>query len=208
MTNGNRTFTGARSFLQSHPSYTWRINTNNITDTNSAVLQIQQSNFRNGTTTYEGAGSGAGTALPSATLSIGGSTVTFTSVGPFWNNETLGQDDIAVQFVRPRAVFSADTSASNQVVNMNYARTGDPTFYYPTFWFTTPQRDLVDLPDIVSDFTSGNTVNDTRTTKTGTPGNLGITYTNNTGVTQYLWVAYPTGITTCLLYTSPSPRDS
>ena len=81
LTNGNRTFTGARSFLQSHPSYTWRINTNNITDTNSAVLQIQQSNFRNGTVTFGGAGSPAGTSLPAVSVSFGGNAnaITFTS---------------------------------------------------------------------------------------------------------------------------------
>ena len=64
ITNGPRTFTGGRSFLQAHPSYTWRINTTGITNTNTAVLMFQQSTFNNGTVTYEGAGQSAGTPVP------------------------------------------------------------------------------------------------------------------------------------------------
>ena len=161
-------FTGARSFLQSHPSYSWQVRVNNITGTNNAEILIPQSNFNNGTTTFGGAGSSAGTALPSDLIPFGGNNpVTFTSTGPFWNNDTLGQDDIAVRFTRPSNVFSADSATPNQVVNQNFARTGQPTFYYPVFWFTDASSDVNDIA--VADFTGGNT---------------------------------------CLLYTSPSPRDS
>ena len=194
LTNGNRTFTGARSFLQSHPSYSWQVRVNNITGTNNAEILIPQSNFNNGTTTFGGAGSSAGTALPSDLIPFGGNNpVTFTSTGPFWNNGTLGQDDIAVRFTRPSDVFSADSATPNQVVNQNFARTGQPTFQYPVFYFTNASSALDDST-LVTNFTGGSTTQATSTSKTRTIGNLsGIDFNNNTGSTQYIWVAYPTG---------------
>ena len=92
-------------------------------------------------------------------------------------------------------MFTADTSASNQVINLNFARTGQPTFYYPTFWFTSSERTLTDAV-LTTNFIGGTEAQETRTTKTGVLGDLNIDYTNNTGGTQFLWVAYPTGITT------------
>ena len=76
---------------------------------------------------------------------------------------------------------------------MNYARTGQPTFYYPVFWFTSRSETLSDT-DLVTNFTSGNTTEATATSKTRTIGNLSdIDLDNQSGFTDYIWVAYPTG---------------
>ena len=95
-------------------------------------------------------------------------------------------------------MFSADSATANQVINLNFARTGQPTFYYPVFWFTDPSSTLDDTT-LVTNFTSGMTAQDTSTSKTRTIGNLASgtgnvpDIDNQTGVTQYIWVAYPTG---------------
>ena len=85
-----------------------------------------------------------------------------------------------------------DSATANQVINLNFARTGQPTFYYPVFWFTSPQSDVNNITN--DDFTTGNTTQGTSTSKTRTIGNLsGIDFSNTETTTQYIWVAYPTG---------------
>ena len=211
--NGGRIFTGARSFLQSHPSYSWTVSTSNVTNTNSCAINWQQSNFPNGTVTYSGAGQGSGNALPTTgTLSIGGAgNVTFTATGPFWNNESLGTDSVNATFVRPAAVTGA---AQNQTINNQGAnRTGQPTFYYPIFWFTSSDS-VIDDADLVTMFTGGSTIQNTATSKTRTVGNLSTgtgdvpDLTNNSGELQYIWVAYPTGSPTIIRATVRTRRGT
>ena len=76
---------------------------------------------------------------------------------------------------------------------MNYASNAQPTFYYPVFWFTDASNELEDAT-LVTNFTGGNTTQDTSTSKTRSIGNLSaIDLDNNTGSTRYIWAAYPTG---------------
>ena len=96
---------------------------------------------------------------------------------------------------------------------MNFARTGQPTFYYPIFWFTSSDS-VIDDADLVTMFTGGSTIQNTATSKTRTVGNLSTgtgdvpDLTNNSGELQYIWVAYPTGSPTIIRATVRTRRGT
>ena len=90
-------------------------------------------------------------------------------------------------------MFSADSATGNQVINLNFVQIGQPTFYYPVFWFTDASNELEDAT-LITNFIGGNTTQATSSDKTRTIGNLSdVDLDNASGDPMYIWVAYPTG---------------
>ena len=197
LTTTGRDFGTRQTFLNSYPSYNWTLRTNNITSTNSCVLDFDNSTFRDAANTVvNGAGQTNSPIADASSLSIGGSgTVTFTSTGIFWNNGArLSDDDITHEFRRPAAV----TGTAYTVSRISRV-TEQPVFNYPLFAFTTNSSDA----PLALAITNG-AQHDQSTNKTSsrTLGVNGIGFDNRSGTeTQYTFVAYPAAVAAPNFYT-------
>ena len=197
LTTSGRSFGTSQTFLNSYPSYTWTLRTNNITNSNSCILNFDNSSFRDSANTTVTGANQNDAPVSSGTFSIGGAgNIVFTSTGPFWNNgASLANDDILHSFHRPEGVTGTAYTVDNQVSRGS----GQPVFNYPLFAFT---QSNTDAPLALAFQVAAQHDQSTNKSSSRTLGVNGIERDNRTGTsTLYLFVGYPAAVAAPNFYT-------
>ena len=179
-------FTGSNTFLETITGYAFTFVVENISVNNNARWEANSSTLNGGTTTT--VDSLANT--PGNAGAIGGSSIVTVNVPDYnvYNRQTVPGDSVGVRLNRPATVTGTQYDFVERLVV-----TDDPIWTYPVFWLndasnTTPPDFVNNGTQILNNTGRSRTINDLSD----------IDYTNSTGVTQYIWVAYTTGSPTVL----------